>query len=494
LTSAGERPRLLTLAELEKVHGDTKYVGSAIERLLVGFIKNARSLRIRPEEIRRRLSSATPRVQHFGFLALAVLEKYERELAAESRIDFSDMLHRASDILEKDTSFAPRFGHILVDEFQDISAAMARFVNALIGTSNAHLFAVGDDWQAIYGFAGGDVDHVVNFESHFGPATHSLLNVNYRSPAVVVEAGSALIARNSKQIPKQIAICSKERGEALVHEVADDDYAIVGETIRLVRDESLHEKLDDILVLSRTHVLLDKIRDVCHNNNIPVANPDHGVPGLRILSAHGAKGLEANIVIIANASDHRYGFPCQVENPDVLEPVRMSPGNDEAEERRLFYVAVTRAMKRVHLIVRQGLPSPYIAEIEGTGIGQATRSFQQIRPGTRFTEVFFVDQVYPLSDNQKKSHIRQRGLLTTSTGRYGFTSWIPFYLEQGRTYLLKSVLSQLPYRNLAELKLDEYTIVERFTAPSTKQTQGVRQLQPRPPPAYQPRAFAPSAA
>jgi DNA helicase IV len=490
LTSAGEHPRLLTLTELEKVHGDTRYVGSAIEQLLVGFIKNARSLRITPEEISRRLSSATPRVQHFGVLALAVLQRYERELVVEGRIDFSDMLHRASDILEKNPNSAPKFGHILVDEFQDMSSAMARFVNALIGSSDAHLFAVGDDWQAIYGFAGGDVDHVVNFESHFGPATHSILNVNYRSPALIVEAGSALIARNAKQIPKQIVISSKEPGEAFVHEVPDDDFAIVGETIRLVKDESQREKMDDILVLSRTNQLLDKVRDVCQLNKIPVANPDHGVSGLRVLSAHKAKGLEAKVVIIANASDHRYGFPSQVENPDVLEPVRMSPGNDEAEERRLFYVAVTRAMKRIHLIVRLGLPSPYIAEIEGSGTRSATGNFRQIAPGIRFSDTFFVDTVYPLTEGQRKSRIRQRGLLTTDTGRYGFTSWVPVYLEQGRTYLLKGVLSQPPYRNQPELKLDENTIIERFHASAVIQSQGVRQLQPRPPPAYQPRPLA----
>jgi DNA helicase-4 len=485
LTSAGEQPRLLTLAELEKIHGDTRYVASAIEQLLVGFIENARSLRIMPEEIHRRLTSATPRVQHFGVLALAVLQRYERELAAEGRIDFSDMLHRASDILEKSPNSSPKFGHILVDEFQDTSAAMARLVNALIATSNAHLFAVGDDWQAIYGFAGGDVDHVVNFESHFGPATHSMLNVNYRSPAVVVEAGSALIAHNPKQIPKQIAISSKERGEAFVHEVPDDDYAIVGETIRLVKDESRRETLDDILVLSRANHLLDKVREVCQRNRIPVANPERGVSGLRILSAHKAKGLEAKVVIVANASDHRYGFPCQVENPDVLEPVRTSPGNDEAEERRLFYVAVTRAMKRIHLIVRQGLPSPYIAEIEGTATRSAKGIFQQLLPGSRFSDVFFVDTLYSLSDRQRKSRIRQRGLLTTSTGRYGFTSWVPVYLEQDRTYLLKGVLIQPPYRDQPEVKLDENTIIERFNAPVGTQSQ-VRPLQPRPPPAYQP--------
>src|SRR5207237_9583997 len=102
------------------------------------------------------------------------------------------MLHRAADIVEKGASSIPKFSHVLVDEFQDTSTAMARLVNALVRTNNAHLFAVGDDWQAIYGFAGGDVDHVVNFESHFGPASRTMPDRNYRTPATMAKAGTAL--------------------------------------------------------------------------------------------------------------------------------------------------------------------------------------------------------------------------------------------------------------------------------------------------------------
>src|SRR2546430_17677788 len=76
---------------------------------------------------------------------------------------------------------------------------MARFLKALVVVTGARLFAVGDDWQAIYGFAGGDVDHIIHFESHFGPASTSMLNVNYRSPAVIVEAGAARNARDERQ-------------------------------------------------------------------------------------------------------------------------------------------------------------------------------------------------------------------------------------------------------------------------------------------------------
>ena len=493
LTGAGVQLRPMTLAGLEKILGDTKYIGSVIERQLAGFIENARSFRMSTDQILQRLISATPRVHHFGNLGLAVLQRYERELASEGRVDFSDMLHRAADIVEKGASSLPKFDHVLVDEFQDTSTAMARLVNALVRTNHAHLFAVGDDWQAIYGFAGGDVDHVVNFESHFGPASQTMLDTNYRSPATIVEAGAALIAHNPGQIPKQVVISSPERGEAFIHEVPDDDLAIINKAIQLVNEERKRVDPDEILVLSRTNHLVKGISDGCQQNGIPVAYPDRNVSGVRILSAHKAKGLEANVVVIANASDHLFGFPSKMENSDVLEPVRMSAGNAPAEERRLFYVAVTRARKRLHLISRQGHPSPYIAEIEGASQQSQTASRGSFRPGVRFNDAFYVEQVYRLTDRQAKARIHQCGLLTTPNGRFSFTSWLPFYLDQGRTYSLTGVLYDRPYQNRHQVTLDRATHVERQAIQSqASQPIGVRQLRPRPPPQFQPRLMVPN--
>src|SRR2546422_4872066 len=149
-------------------------------------------MRREPKEIQPQLKRSTPRVHHFGLLGIAVLERYQAALSAEGRIDFSDMLHQAADILESGTNPLPKFEQVLVDEFQDTSAAMARFLKALVEVTGARLFAVGDDWQAIYGFAGGDVAYIMYFESHLGPAQTTMLNVNYRSPAVIVEAGGGL--------------------------------------------------------------------------------------------------------------------------------------------------------------------------------------------------------------------------------------------------------------------------------------------------------------
>jgi len=490
VSAAGVALRPMTYAELAKAFGDMKYIGSAIEQLLVNFLANARALRRTPDEIRQRLDKATPRVHHFGLLGIAILQRYEARLAAEGRIDFSDMLHRAADALEGGTNPLPKFQHVLVDEFQDTSPAMARFLKGLLAATGAHLFAVGDDWQAIYGFAGGDLDYIVNFESHFGPPSTTMLSINYRSPAIVVEAGAALIARNPKQVPKQVVVASPERGQVFVHEVPDDDAAIVSATIRLIQEERQHGRPEDILVLSRTNHLLEPLGEACRRNRIPVADPQRNVAGVRLLSAHKAKGLEANVVIVANASDHLLGFPSKVENPDVLEPVRMSTGNDAAEERRLFYVALTRAMRRVHLVARKGLPSPYLAEIEGDSSGVPVVDPNRVRTGGRFSGSFYVERIRPLTERQVASKIRQSGVLSTSTGRFAFTSWASLDLEEGGTYWLGGVLKDRPYRDQQHVKLDSGTSIERRVALSgASDAEAVRELRPRPPTSFQPRAM-----
>ncbi|HWY29006.1 MAG TPA: UvrD-helicase domain-containing protein, partial [Candidatus Sulfotelmatobacter sp.] len=486
LVAAGAVLRSMPHSELEQVVKNFKYVGSMIEHQLVDFISNARSLRLAPGDILKRLNSTTPRVYHFGLLAVAILTRYDRELTSQGKIDFSDMLHRAADIMEKGPNRLAKFNHILVDEFQDTSSSMARLIHTLVKANNAHLFAVGDDWQAIYGFAGGDVDHVVNFESHFGPASLTMLNTNYRSPAIIVEAGAALIAHNPSQTPKQVAISNQEHGEAYVHEVPDNDLAISDKAISLIQEERNRTAPDDILVLSRTNHLLKEVRRNFLPKGIPLADPNRNTTGVRVMSAHKAKGLEADVVIVLNASDDLLGFPSKIENPDVLEPVRMHPGNDRSEERRLFYVAVTRAKKRLHLIVRQGLPSPYIAEIEGTTHSQKLNR-NALHPGSRFNDTFRVEQIYPLTQSQTRAKIQQCGLLTTNISEFSFTSWMPYYLEQGGTYQITKVLLESPYQNRQRVKLDRDTWVQqRIRSQSTARANGTRQLLPRAPPPFQP--------
>ena len=200
------------------------------------------------------------------------------------------------------------------------------------------------------------------------------------------------------------------------------------------------------------------------------------------MSAHGAKGLEAPVVIVVNASDHLFGFPSKVENPDVLEPVRMRVGTTEDEERRLFYVAVTRTIKRLHLVTREGLPSPYLAEIEGTTEEAPTHGNRTDLPaGARFSGTFYVERLNRLSERQAAAKIRQTGVLATAEERYAFTSWAPVNLEAGLTYLIEGALKDRPYRDRRQVKLDEQTKATAYRPSGAGgTTRGTRELRPNP--------------
>src|SRR5207247_11463299 len=141
--------------------------------------------------------------------------------------------------------------------------------------------------------------------------------------------------------------------------------------------------------------------------------------------------------------------------PDVLEPVRMSTGDAQAEERRLFYVAITRAMKRLHLVSRQGLPSPYLAEIEGGANPSSAPDSSNVRVGTRFAGAFSVERLHGLSDRQRAAGIRPSGLLASSASRMAFTSWASFNPEEGALYWLNDVVKDQPYRDQQRLTSDQ---------------------------------------
>src|SRR5260370_39818123 len=106
-----------------------------------------------------------------------------------------------------------------------------------------------------------------------------MLDTNYRSPATIVEAGAALIAHNPGQIPKQVVVSSQERGEALIHEVPDDDSAIVTKPTQIIQEERERVGPNEILVLGRTNHIIGRIGEACRHSGIPAAIPFIGRPG-----------------------------------------------------------------------------------------------------------------------------------------------------------------------------------------------------------------------
>jgi DNA helicase-4 len=305
------------------------------------------------------------RARLFAEVTLPLFEAYEARLQALKCIDFEDMIWRAVSHLQAGRYTHP-FKLILVDEFQDISKSRSELVKAMLHQSpNAKLFAVGDDWQSIYRFAGADQSLMTNFEAEYGPTATSFLTTTFRCNQGISDSASAFIQRNPAQISKRVRSVDGRRASTVhILEYARDedvDTLIVAELRALALKAPARTRKASVRILGRFNHLrprtfLDWQKEFADTLD------------LQFLTLHRAKGLEADYVFILGCNAGTYGLPSSIEDDPLLGMVlpRAEPFA-HAEERRLFYVGLTRARHRCHVLTRRGSPSPFVRELVGSG-------------------------------------------------------------------------------------------------------------------------------
>lgn len=306
----------------------------------------------------------------YSKLFLEVSEKYQRELIGlleNHQTTFSGLIKLAIRYL-RSGQIKTQYRYIIVDEYQDLSALRQEFLRLLIESSQANLFAVGDDWQAIYGFSGSRVDFTLNFRKFWGDFSLHRISKTYRFGPTLAKLSSNFIMQDRAQIRKQI----QSQKEDLLEPVVE----ICGDSERLDLEVLTHyfESLPEyssILLLGRFNV--DQFRllhctqfNLSSNGVVFRPRPDLKI---RFLTVHQSKGLEADYVILLNNREAKLGFPAHVKDtPLKTELVKIAEelGLDQAsanEERRLFYVALTRAKKQVILLTVDGKESSFIKEL-----------------------------------------------------------------------------------------------------------------------------------
>ena len=362
-----------------------------VSRDIFSFIKNAKTYNITPARIVQKLNSGKwSRKQYaFGNLAVKAYQSYEEELRNRKKIDFEDMINKAiSELVDNEALFADVYDHILIDEYQDISAQRYRLIKKLLEHNlKCKLFCVGDDWQSIMGFAGSNLDFFVNFGKYFENPAITKISTNYRSVGTIVDAGGALISNNHSCQIQKATISNHVRGNVIkvlrsphkedyrtrYHEqIAEDCLSRVTKYIR----KGFAPK--DILVLSRfmrTHshgaqrfqhtikTFLEKAQEMGMKIAVDNAKSQSKV---RLLTVHKSKGLEARAVFILNVIEGLYGFPCEIEDPSIYAPARENypPQDHIEEERRLLYVAMTRAKEDLIIYTWEHAKSQFLEEIE----------------------------------------------------------------------------------------------------------------------------------
>ena len=288
-------------------------------------------------------------------LMAPLLKAWKSALKEEDAVDFSGLIHQAVNILEKGRFVSP-WKHILVDEFQDISPQRARLLAALREqNSYTSLFAVGDDWQAIYRFSGAELSLTTAFEGHFGEGAQCALDTTYRFNDRIGEIANKFVLQNPYQLKKPLNSLTKGNKKSVT--------ILPNEQLDALLDKlSGFAKADEkILILARYHHLRPEVLQKAATR-WPKLN-------IEFMTIHASKGQQAEYVIIVGLHEGNDGFPAPARE-SLLEEVLLPEPEDfaDAEERRLLYVAITRAKHQVWLMQDKAQPSVFVAQLEDLGV------------------------------------------------------------------------------------------------------------------------------
>lgn len=309
-----------------------------------------------------------------------VHERWESDLLAERSIDFNDMLLQAADHISSGRYSTP-YDLILVDELQDTSRARAKLLQGLVNGPGRFFLGVGDDWQAINRFAGADISVMTEFDTWFGEGPQLALTKTFRCTQEICDVASEFVMKNPTQFHKAMRSATGSSGVpiSIMGPPPEEDGrpAIRDRDTRTQRSvayalNELAEKVasGEIKPTKSERVTVDILgryrRD--RDSALPARPPE--LLDVNFRTVHGSKGLEADCIIVPGLVSDTYGFPSGVVDDPVLALAMPRPDDyPNAEERRLFYVAMTRARQRVILLTENERPSPFVLELLGESHG-----------------------------------------------------------------------------------------------------------------------------
>ena len=369
---------------------ENKYIRRLVF-LVTNFIRNFKTNGYDERDFDRlALKTENVRTKLFLDITHACFLEYKKFLVENHAVDFEDMINESVRVLTevKDMKQKLDFKYLIVDEYQDISRQRFDLVQAFSEVADAKIMAVGDDWQSIYAFSGSDITLFTQFEEKMGYAKLMKIVRTYRNSQEVIDIAGNFIQKNTSQIRKSL-ISPKHMEEPVIIYTYDSRakdpkadrrsgaaygvaYAVQTALEQIMKYEQQEEKKDkksSILLLGRFNFDGDRLARTGLFEYISRGSKVKSVkyPDLDItfMTAHASKGLGYDNVIVINGRNETYGFPAKIEDDPVLSLViREDRSMQYAEERRLFYVAMTRTKNRVYFIAPEQNPSEFLLEIK----------------------------------------------------------------------------------------------------------------------------------
>ena len=368
---------------------ESKYIRRLVN-LICRFITNFKTNGYTSDEFSRMYHS-TKNVRSRLFLNICedCFLEYERFLKENNAVDFEDMINESARVLRevKEMKQKLHFKYIIVDEYQDISRQRFDLTTALSEVCDGKIIAVGDDWQSIYAFSGSDITLFTKFEEKMGYAKLLKIVRTYRNAQDVIDIAGNFIQKNPSQIEKSLVSPKKITDPVIIY-TYDASYkkhndnrrsgamyatACAVETAleEIMKYNRLAGKKEDgsILLLGRFNFDGDHLQNTglfeYKNRGNKLRSVKYPKLDITFMTAHMSKGLGYDNVIVVNGKNETYGFPSKIEDDPVLSFVIKGDNSiDYAEERRLFYVAMTRTKNRVYFIAPEQNPSEFLLEIK----------------------------------------------------------------------------------------------------------------------------------
>ncbi|WP_298441507.1 UvrD-helicase domain-containing protein [uncultured Ferrimonas sp.] len=387
------------------------------------------------DELRQQLDADSgydvARSNHFFDLFEPLLDAYQRHLKLQGEIDFADMIALATERLQQ-RQFNHGYRYVLVDEFQDLSTGRGRLLNALLQSRpNMRLFAVGDDWQAIYRFNGSDLRFFTRFDHAFSPAQMLLLDKSYRFNNRIHQLSSTFVMANPEQLQKQIHTHTQVQAAAVrLVNVREQLPQQLGQTPQQYKLAANAQALQRALAVFSRHAAKhqpDRVAQVLvvgrysaiNMRELPELTPlQASLPNLNVSykTAHASKGLEADYVVVIGLDQG--AFPSVKNHDELIDQVLPQAEQFSfAEERRLFYVALTRAKHFVYVLFDGDKPSPFVLElarlnkelVEHSGAPLVQHRCPKCQQGqlkrltSKYQSVFYVCSLKPACDHTERA-------------------------------------------------------------------------------------------
>ena len=298
-----------------------------------------------------------------------IYNAYCAYLKEHNEIDFNDMINTATEYVCHNKYIHP-YKCVIIDEYQDISKSRYSLIQSMRQSNDFDLFCVGDDWQSIYRFAGSDIGCILNFEHYWGTSVINKIETTYRFPQKLIDISSFFIMKNPFQIKKSVKgtqsnercvlgeICGYTEKISIEFMVKKLEDLPQNSTVFFIGRYSFDVKiLNDNDMLECRYNNANSLIDVIYNKRLDLK--------MNFITAHKSKGLQADFVFIINNKNTKMGFPSKIQDSDFL---KLLLDNYEiypyAEERRLFYVSLTRARKKAFIVTIKNQESEFAIELK----------------------------------------------------------------------------------------------------------------------------------